>query len=82
MCDCRGVIIDPRGTVLVLWPQARQVAKSERTPRLRMLPSVIGLVGSSERGIDAHSTPGRDVSEQVWRADQFKHHRPVEAAGL
>jgi hypothetical protein len=26
----------------VLLPQARQVAKSERTPRLRMLPSVMG----------------------------------------
>ena len=35
----------------VLLPQARQVAKSERTPRLRMLPSVIGRIGSSERGI-------------------------------
>jgi hypothetical protein len=33
----------------VLLPQARQVAKSERTPRLRMLPSVIGRIGSSER---------------------------------
>src|SRR5258708_11023076 len=35
----------------VLLPQARQVAKSERTPRLRMLPSVIGRIGSSELGI-------------------------------
>jgi len=39
----------------VLLPQARQVAKSERTPRLRMLPSVIGPIGSSERGIGGHS---------------------------
>jgi hypothetical protein len=39
----------------VLLPQAKQVAKSERTPRLRMLPSVIGLIGSSERGIGGHS---------------------------
>jgi hypothetical protein len=36
----------------VLLPQARQVAKNERTPRLRMLPSVIGRIGSSERGIE------------------------------
>ena len=39
----------------VLLPQARQVVKSERTSRLRMFPSVIGLVGSSERGIGRHS---------------------------
>ncbi len=48
---------------LVLLPQARQVAKSERTPRLRMLPSVIDSIGSSERGIVEHSIPGRDVWE-------------------
>jgi hypothetical protein len=40
----------------VLLPQARQVAKSERTPRLRMLPSVIGRIGSSERqGLNSDS---------------------------
>jgi hypothetical protein len=34
----------------VLLPQARQVAKSERTPRLRMLPSVIGRIGFASAG--------------------------------
>jgi hypothetical protein len=31
--------------------EVRQVAKSERTPRLRMLSSVIRRIGSSELGI-------------------------------
>ena len=59
----------------VLLPQARQVAKSERTPRLRMLPSVIGRIGSSERGIGGHSIPGRDVPEPAWASIGFQHHR-------
>jgi hypothetical protein len=45
--------------------EVRQVAKSERTPRLRMLLSVIGRIGSSERGIVEHSIPGRDVPESA-----------------
>jgi len=48
----------------VLLPQARQVAKSERTPRLRMLPSVIGRIGSSERGI------GRTLDFKLCKAFQ------------
>jgi len=64
----------------VLLPQARQVAKSERTPRLRMLPSVIGRIGSSERGIGGHSIPGRDVREPFGTSTGFQHHRPVEAS--
>ncbi len=66
----------------VLLPQARQVAKSERTPRLRMLPNVIGLVGSSERGIGGHSIPDRDAPERAWGAGSAQHHRFVEASGL
>jgi hypothetical protein len=65
----------------VLLPQARQVVKSERTPRLRMFPSVIGLVGSSERGIGGHSIPGSDVREPVWNDGYAQHHRFVEASG-
>jgi len=66
----------------VLLPQARQVAKSERTPRLRMLPSVIGRIGSSERGIGGHSIPGRDgAPEPAWNGGYAPHHRFVEASG-
>jgi hypothetical protein len=64
----------------VLLPQARQVAKSERMPRLRMLPSVIGRIGSSERGIGGHSILGRDVREPFGTSTGFQHHRPVEAS--
>jgi hypothetical protein len=65
----------------VLLPQVRQVAKSERTPRLRMLPSVIGLVGSSDRGIGGHSIPDRDRPEPAWNGGYAPHHRFVEASG-
>jgi hypothetical protein len=53
------------------------VAKSERTPRLRMLPSVIGRIGSS---IGGHSIPGRNVLEPFGTSTGFQHHRPVEAS--
>jgi hypothetical protein len=42
------------------------VANSRRTPRLRMLPSIIGRIGSSERDIVEHSIPGRAVPEPAW----------------
>ncbi len=53
----------------VLLPQARQVAKSKRTPRLRMLPSVIGPIGSSERGIGRHFLSlAATCGNQLWAA--------------
>jgi hypothetical protein len=42
------------------------VTSSPRTPFWRMLPSVIGPIGSSERGIGGHSIPDRDGPEPAW----------------
>ena len=62
----------------VLLPQARQVAKSERTPRLRMLPSVIGPIGSSERGIGRHSIG----SQHQWLRKSRDCHRAASASAF
>jgi hypothetical protein len=35
-----------------------------------MLPSVIGPIGSSERGIGRHSISGRDVRESAWGVEE------------
>jgi hypothetical protein len=46
-----------------------------------MLPSVVGQIGLSERGIGGHSIPDRDGPEPAWNGGYAPHHRFVEASG-
>jgi hypothetical protein len=63
-------------------PQCWQVTKSPRTPWRRIVPSVIGPIGSSERGIGGHSTPAGDVPEWAWIDDSAHRNLFVEAPSV
>jgi hypothetical protein len=72
----------PSTLTSVWWPQALQVTNSPRTPFWRMLPRVIGSIGSSERGMVGHSNHRADVSEPIWGGDPAAQQRPSRLGRL
>jgi len=69
--DDTGTSSGQASTLTSVLPQARQVAKSERTPRLRMLPSVMGRIGSSERGMSSILSPAATCGNRLGAATSF-----------